>query len=197
MVESGRSLGISSKDTGLKVPDNGLIVPKRRIIKANELPDIFGKDVRLLTQNQLIEWGILPKGSNLEFYHEPEIHRYTIVGEDGKPKIIESHAQYFVDTIIGDHGILASLLPPDSESSEHMHLIEEIYKRIAGKTRVRRGDQEFVLDGETESLKIPVKTEHQVLTDDDYAFILIVMRNAGPIPRDQWHEPTNRFGRKS
>ncbi len=192
MTESYRP-NFSIRESGLSAPDAKLITPDKRRIKAEELPRIFGIDVKLHTKTKLVGLGIISEESELPFLEDPIIHTYKL--EDGT--IISSDSQYFLETVIGKDGVLASFLPPFSRTSEHMHEhpIKEIYNKIAGQSLVNVGNEAIALNDGMESVEVPINTEHQVLTRESPAFILIVMKNAGIVPRDQWHKSTNRFSR--
>ncbi len=189
--------GFTKTKSDLLVPKNNLVTPDRRKITSGELPIIFGVDIRLLTQNELIRLGILPKEGKLQFHDNPIVHTYTDINDNGEIIKIESDGQYFLETVIDEDGVLASYLPPFSRTSEHEHItIKEKYKQIAGQSIVNVGDEEINLNAAMESIEVPLNTEHQVMTGAKPAFILIVMPKAGLLPRDQWHKPTHRYNRK-
>lgn len=197
MVEGSRSNFVPIKSE-LLVPKNNLVTPDRKKIIAGDLPGIFGVDVRLLTQAELIRLGILPKGSELKFRNDPIIHTYRGIDDDGNIIEIESDSQYFLETVIGEDGVLASYLPPFSRTSEHEHeAIREKYKQIAGQSIVNVGNEKVNLRSGMESIEVPLNTEHQVLTGEEPAFILIIMSKAGLVPRDQWHRPTHRYSNRN
>lgn len=192
MVETARR-------SGLLVPEESLLAPDKKLVKASDLPQIFGVDVELLSQERLVALGVLPEGSKLKLQEDPMIHTYKVKGEDGRDIVVTSHGQYFLETVIGKHGILASYLPPNSRTSEHEHNlpIEEVYEQIAGESLVAVGNEVILFRAGMASIKVPVNTAHQVVTGEQKpAFVLIVMRNAGLVPRSQWHKPTNRLGDK-
>lgn len=190
MLEIDRLAGFSTRESGL-------LVPEKREVNARELPEIFGIDVRLRTQRELTALGILPEGSELQFQERPNIHKYMVIDQDGKNIVVESDGQYFLETVMGEHGVLASYLPPKSHTTEHEHHspITEIYIQIAGESQAYVGSKEVSLSAGMSPIEVPLDTEHQVFTDGTPAFMLIVMKNAGLVPRDQWHRPTKRLNK--
>lgn len=165
---------------------SGLLIPDKRTNREEDLPRIFGADVKSLTQSKLVELGILPKGSKLDFLNSPKIHTY--VEEDGTVK--ESDAIYFLEQVIGEHGILVSLLAPYSLTTRHQHKhpILENYHAITGVSFLTLGDDVVELSlNKRESIEVPLNTEHQLRTREKPAFILIVMKNAGLVDRKAWH----------
>lgn len=193
MVETNGSKFVLTK-SDLLAPKNNLVVPDRKKITSGDLLGIFGVDVRLLTQDELIRLGILPKGNELLFSNDPIIHTYTEVDENGKKMVVESDGQYFIETVIGKDGVLVSFLPPYSKTSEHEHTggILERYRQIAGQSVVNIGGEKFTLNAGMEA-RVPIETEHQVTTDKMPGFMLIIMENAGLVPRSQWHRSTRRL----
>lgn len=197
MVEASRSQFVLT-ESDLLVPKNNLVVPDRRKIASGELPGIFGVDVRLLTQEELIRLGILPKGSELIFLNDPIVHTYKDIDDNGNIIETKSDGQYFLETVIGEDGVLASYLPPYSMTSEHEHeAIKEKYKQIAGQSFVNVGNEKVNLNSDMGYIEVPLNTEHQVLTEEKPSFILIVMSKAGLVPRDQWHKPTRKYSNRN
>lgn len=186
------------KYSGFKPDSSGLLIPDKRKVMAEELPDIFGVDVGLLTQNKLIELRLIPPASKLDLWKNPITHTYESKDAQGNIVTTESDGQYFKEIDIGEHFILVSYLPPFSWTSEHDHSdpIKETYYQIAGESFVRMGSEQEVSLISGKFLEVLSNTEHQSRTKENPAFTLIVMDKAALFSRDKRHNPTNRFNAK-
>lgn len=162
-----------------------LTVPDKSMHKA-ELSDRFpGLDIERLTQEKLKELGFVPQNElereMLEFLNNPLIHKYP----SG-----DSPARYFMEVVMGKHAVLASYLPPYSMTSEHPHSaiygILEDYYLTGGKSRLKLGNEIFELRCGM-SIRVPLNIRHQMITEGEPAFTLIIMRNAGLVDRKNWH----------
>lgn len=201
MVESDKSQysGFKQDSPDSFVPDGKLVVPCKRKVTEEELPGIFGVDVRWLTQNKLIELGLILPTKRLDLWKSPKTHTYKSEDVQGNIVTIESDGQYFLEIDIDEHFVLVSYLPPFSWTSEHNHddPIRETYHQIAGESFVRIGNNPEVSLIAGKFLEVPPNTEHQSSTKDNPAFTLIVMDKAALFPRDKRHNPTNKFNGKN
>jgi hypothetical protein len=200
MIEQNVGRGISSAEVGIDIrvlenkcriqhveSDGGLLLPDNTISK-KDLPSLFdGRDIDSLTRKKMSELGIIPLNDEerrrLEFLDNPWVHKYS----KG-----DSPARYFLEVTFGKDAVLAQHLPPYSTTSEHKHTKEtniiEKYYIIGGNPSLRIGDQDpYELKPEM-SVEIPFDTIHPLITKEKPAFVLIVMENAGLVPRKDWHK---------
>lgn len=168
-----------------EVPSNGLHIPDRSAITAEDLNQIFGIDCRLATQEVLREMGVFREGERLEFLAHPQPHVYL---KDGKE--IASSALYFVDMVVGADAVMASFVPPHREATRHLHRfgITEHYRSIAGRAKLRLRNQTVELGEHNRDFTVEEHSVHQFSTNSSPAFTLLIMRNAGLVHRDLWHE---------
>ncbi|GEM_PF-2820192 len=103
----------------------------------------------------------------------------TLAKHDG------SEARYLFDYDIerpdGFHRVLGSVLSPHVTSSRHQHPFPEDYYILAGKMYV---EGELVTEN---TYRTEPWRYHQVSTGDEPALMVIVMRTAGAIPKDEQH----------
>jgi hypothetical protein len=168
-------------------PDGGLLLPDNTISK-NDLPFLFdGRDINSLTREKMNELGIVPLNDEerrkLEFLDNPWIHKY-FKGD--------SPARYFLEVTFGKDAILAQYLPPNSVTTKHEHpketSIVEKYHVIGGNPSLKIGDNDPYDLEPGMSATIPFDTPHPVITGSKPSFLLIVMENAGLVPRKDWHK---------
>jgi mannose-6-phosphate isomerase-like protein (cupin superfamily) len=166
--------------------NGGLVIPDTSMHKT-ELPDKFdGINIEFFTLLKLNELGFMPQNDTerrmLEFLDNPLVHKYPLG---------DSPARYFMEVIVGNHAILASYLPPHSETSKHPHSREygilEDYYLMGGKSDLRLGNEAIELNDGT-CVEVPLDTHHQLMTGEKPAFTLIVMKNAGLVDRKYWHK---------
>ncbi len=168
-----------------EVSSNGLHVSGESTITAEDLNQIFGIDCRLATQEALVEMGVFREGQRLEFFSRPKPHIYL-----RDEKEIVSSALYFVDMVVGDDAVMASYVPQHRESTRHLHRfgITEYYRSIAGRAKLRLRNQTVELGEHNRDFTVEEHSIHQFSTNSSPAFTLLIMRNAGLVHRDLWHE---------
>jgi len=167
------------------VESRRLIIPDKTMNKRGLLAMFNGQDVEHHTWLKLSELGFIPQNEEerkmLGFLDHPLVHKYP----SG-----DSPARYFMEVIVGNHAILASYLPPNSITSDHKHSAEhgifEDYHLIGGESRLRMGTEVRELKYGMFA-KVPLDTSHQLETGKKPAFILIIMKNAGLVKRENWH----------
>lgn len=148
-----------------------------------DLVKIVGPDYDEILHQQLYACGILEMRQRLEF-NFPEPH-------DG------SDANYLYEGTIGNDWIFVYVLLPDGTTSSHKHRHKDIevteeYHLLRGKMKLHLGEYGNYFEELTEennSRTVPPEVRHRGSTDGSFAYVLVVMPNAGPIPRDRLHVP--------
>jgi len=167
----------------------GLFFPGRELPTEQDLNRIFGVDCRVLTERGFIEMGVLKKGQRLPFLNPPKRHIYQHKLADGTKIEVVSQAIYFVDMVVGDHALMASFVPENSEATEHYHIygIREHYTSIAGRAHLRLEEGVIDLGDNNRRYTVEERTIHRFSTNSSPAFTSLVMENAGRVSRDKWH----------
>jgi|SRR3990167_10587264 len=149
------------------------------------LVEIVGSDYQEILHTRLYERGILKEGERLEF-NFPDPHK----GSD---------ANYLYEGTIGNDWVFIYVLLPNGTTSPHKHrhkIIEvtEEYHLLRGRMNLNLRIGDYVnyteeLDEENNSKTVFPGIQHRGSTNEHFAFVLVVMPNAAPIPRDQLHLP--------
>ncbi len=171
------------------VKERALVPPSEGLPTLEELDQIFGVDLRALTEEMFIERGVWERSQRLEFLNPPIRHEYKKKLPDGREITVVSQAIYFVETVVGNHALMASFMPEGSKATEHFHLsgIKEHYGLIAGSAHLRTGYGVIDLGEENRRHTVEENIIHQFATNSLPAFTALVMENAGRVPRDKWH----------
>jgi len=110
-----------------------------------------------------------------------------------------SDAEYIYEGTIGDDWIFVYFMSPNKKTSSHKHPykgveIEEDYHLLRGKMFLQLGKDEdeasqVELTEDSNFTTVPPNTLHEGSTGEHFAFVLVRMRGAASIPRDQLHIP--------
>lgn len=170
-VENGMA-GIPAQEVGARVTREDL--------------STFVPNYHSVLHERLYSTGILKEGVTLDLI-------FPSIPHDN------SDAEYIYEGTIGNDWIFVYFMGPNKKTSSHKHPyegveIEEDYHLLRGKMFLQLGKDEdgvsqVELTEDSNFTTVPPNTLHGGSTDGHFAFVLVRMRGAASIPRDQLHIP--------
>jgi len=147
-----------------------------------EYLSVFIPDYKNVVHERLYAIGVLAQGQTLDFNFPPIKHE-------------NSDGEYLFEGIIGDDWVFIYFMRANKKTSPHKHShkqieVREDYHLLRGKIFLHLGeDGSSVIELTEDNSFVTVlpDTIHRGSTDAHFAFVLVRMRGAAPIPRDQLH----------